>query len=224
MSCALVALEAVPARAGDGMAPPAFHGVPVFGPIRRSEAPGPPPSVVLLTGVIGRLRAYGCGVIIAERRDTVTILTAAHNLAIAAPELVTVAGERLHVRDAIAVDGHDLALVTADRPRGAFEVARYSPHPAIGARVHLWGPVHDVPFTPQEAVIRPIDERVTDTVEGAFAMECSACAHGDSGTGVFDERDRLVGIVTKAYFANDRRLFVMGEGYRPNAMVAPLVP
>jgi S1-C subfamily serine protease len=128
-------------------------------------------------------------VIVAERRGEIVILTAAHVLDVAQITFVSAAGERLRVRGTAVVPGHDLALVTTDRPWRAYAVARRAPRPEIGARVHLWGPVGGTPFTPHDAVVRPIDDRVTDAPDGAFALDCAACGHGDSGTGVFNARE-----------------------------------
>jgi S1-C subfamily serine protease len=54
---------------------------------------------------------------------------------------------------------------------------------------------------------------VTDAPDGAFALDCAACGHGDSGTGVFNDRDELVGIVTAGYSADANRLLVLSERY-----------
>jgi len=172
---------------------------------------GPPASVVLIAGVIGAQPAYGCGVIVDEQRSTVTILTAAHNLQIQRAEFVTVGGDRLQAERTSVIPNHDLALVTTARPAGAFRVAHLASQPAVGTRVRLWGPIDTEPFTLQDAVVREIDPRVTDPPVGAFALDCAACGHGDSGTGVFDDRGDLLGIVTAAYSADKRRLFVLSE-------------
>src|SRR5260370_29413402 len=157
---------------------------------------GPPASLVSVAGSGGAHTIYACGVIVGERRDEIVIQTAAHVLGIAGIAFFTAAGERLRVRNTAVIPGHDLALVTTDRPWRPYTVARLAPRPEMGSRVHLWGPVGRTPFTPHEAVVRPIDDRVTDAPDGAFALDCAACGHGDSGTGVFNARDALVRIVT----------------------------
>ena len=218
---ALLAISMVPAPARDRVFRP---GVVDFTPrfVRdQRDGPGPPASVILIVGSIGMVPAYGCGVIVADKRDTVTILTAAHNLQIKRADFMTVTGERLGVRKTGVINGHDLALVVADRPGGSYDVARFADAP-VGTRVHIWGPIEDRPFTMQDGVVRAMDQRVTGTPDGAFAIDCKACGHGDSGTGVFDESNRLLGIVTSAYFVNKQRLFVLGEGYRPDADVASI--
>ncbi|GAC1417474.1 MAG: hypothetical protein NVSMB64_27350 [Candidatus Velthaea sp.] len=187
-------------------------------PVRAADAP-PPATTILIAGFIGDRHAYGCGVIVEDAGRTITILTARHVLDIVRPEYITVGGERLSIASASAVDGHDLAVVIAERPRRGFEIARFAPAPRPGAQLHLWGPIKDVPFTAQAATLRDIDERVTDAPEDSLAMNCDACDHGDSGTGVYDENDRLIGIVTRGYFAGGKKLFVLIERL-PAAKVA----
>jgi len=174
---------------------------------------GPPPSLVSVAGTSGTHRVYACGVIVGERRDAIVIVTAAHVLGTAGIAFVTAAGERLRVRSTAVIPGHDLAEVTTDRPWRPYAVARLAPRAEIGSRVHLWGPVDGTPFTPHEAVVRPIDDRVTDAPDGAFALDCAACGHGDSGTGVFNDREELVGIITAGYSADANRVLVLSERY-----------
>ncbi len=195
-------------------------GVPRIMPRGGATEQGPPASVVLISGVVGAKAAYGCGVIIGEDRSTVTILTAAHTLQIQRATFTTVAGERLRVERTAAIDGHDLALVTASRPWRPHTVARFAGEPRVGLRVSVWGPIEDEPFTQQDGVVREMDPRVTDPPAGAFAIDCASCGHGDSGTGVFNAREELVGIVVAGYSAGHRKLFVLAERYRPDATLA----
>lgn len=219
---AIVAVASIaPAAAQDrGLLPPPLVGYPGR-PFADRADQEPPRSLVLIEGFNGALHAYGCGVIVGETASTITIVTAAHNLTIERAAFVTASGERLRLRTSQKVADHDLALVTADRPGRVYAVAGLAPSPALGARIRVWGPVADRPFTLQDGVIREIDARVTGTPDGAFAVDCAACGRGDSGTGVFDERGRLVGIVTRTYFTRTpsgerQRLFVLGERYRPD--------
>src|SRR5260370_1339456 len=61
--------------------------------------------------------------------------------------------------------------------------------------------------------LRAAAARMHDSHEGAFALDCAACGHGDSGTGVFNARDELVGIVTAGYSADATRILVLSERY-----------
>jgi S1-C subfamily serine protease len=218
LACLLAAGNA--ARASERPGPQWFLGAPRIEPRAGATGSRPPASVVLIAGVVGAKSAYGCGVIIGEDRSTVTILTAAHTLQMQRPTFTTVAGERLRVERTAAIDGHDLALVTARRPWRPYAVARFADEPRLGLRVSVWGPIEDEPFTQQDAVVREIDPRVTDAPAGAFAIDCASCGHGDSGTGVFNAREELVGIVVAGYSAGHRTVFVLAERYRPDATVA----
>jgi S1-C subfamily serine protease len=225
-SCAvvLVVLASLLAPSAAGHASEREQTPPFLGGLRSlhtaASQPGPPASVVLIAGTIGTKPAYGCAVIIEADRSTVTMLTAAHNLMIQRPSFVTAAGERLHIERTVAVGGHDLALVTASRPWRRYDVARIAVDARPGTRVSIWGPVGSEPFTLQEGTVREMDPRVTDAPAGAFAIDCAACGHGDSGTGVFNAREELVGIVVAGYSAGQQRLFVLGERYRPDATLA----
>ena len=172
----------------------------------------PPASIVLLAGSIEHRAAYGCGVIVGDARDSIEVLTAGHNLGIDRLEVITVAGEYLRVRSTRRVPNSDLAVLTTDRPHRAYEVAVRAAEAPIGTRVRMWGPIARQPFTPHDGLLRAIDPRVTDAPDGAVALECDRCDHGDSGTGMFDDRGRLVAIVTNGYFLNGVKLFVLGEG------------
>jgi len=222
-------LVALPIALLIGLAPPVsaadrFPSQPSLDPlfVARMRQPAPPPSLVLIAGSIGTAPAYGCGVIVAAKDRSITVLTAAHNLRIERARFITTDGERLRVTATTVVAGHDLALVTADRPVRYYEVARLAPDVPLGTHVRVWGPVEDRPFTLQEGTIRPLDPRVTDVPAGAFAIDCPACDHGDSGTGVFDDRGHILGIITASYFADKQRLFVLGERYTGEDAVATL--
>jgi S1-C subfamily serine protease len=206
---------ALPAAANDRPNPPAFDPAALRTAVtgRAAVADGPPPSLVAVAATDGSRRASACGVIVAERRDEIVILTTAHAVALDRATFVSAAGERLRVRSTTVVPGHDLALVTADRPWHRYAVAQLAPAPEIGARVHLWGRAGAAPFRLHDAVIRALDERVTDAPDGAFALDCAGCVYGDSGTGVFNARDELVGVVAAGYYTGATRVLVLGERY-----------
>jgi S1-C subfamily serine protease len=220
ISLACLVAPGIGARAAERPGPQWSLAAPRIGPRAGAIESRPPASVVLIAGTTGAKAAYGCGVIIGEDRSTVTILTAAHTLQIRRATFTTVAGERLRVERTAALEGHDLALVTASRPWRPFEVARFADEPRLGLRVSVWGPIEDEPFTKQDGVVREIDPRVTDAPAGAFAIDCASCGHGDSGTGVFNAREELVGIVVAGYTAGHRTVFVLAERYLPDATIA----
>ena len=201
----------------------ALAASPALARERVAEA-GPPASLVLVSGEIGASAAYGCGVIVREDRSSITVLTAAHNLQMRRLAVTTAADERVHVTASEALPGHDLALITADRPWRRYAVAHPVGDAPLGARVSLWGPIASEPFTPHAAVIRALDARAADVPAGAFALDCAACGHGDSGTGVFNERGALLGIVVASYAADQTRVFVLAERYGPDATVAVSPP
>ena len=213
LALSLAAALALPlaAPAADRPAPPIAREQPSA--LAELPGTGAPLSLVLFAGRVGPRAGCGSGVIVGDDRDHVTILTAAHVLAMARITATTVAGERLRLERWVPVPGHDLAVVTAVRPWRRYEVARMAPHPAAGTAVRLWGPVHDEAFEEQGAVVRPLDPRIPDAPEGAFAIDCPACGHGDSGTGVFTDRNELVGIVVAGYTAGGKPLLVLAERY-----------
>lgn len=212
---AFAVLGATPAAANEFRGGAFGLGLSAARPPDLGDAP--PASVVLIQGALGSRVGYGCGVIVADRRSSIVILTAAHNLVMQRPDLITVNGEWLRIHATTILVGHDLALIEADRPDGAFAVAQLAPQPAPGNRVRVWGPIEDRPFTLHDGVVRPLDPRVTGVPDGAFAIDCADCDHGDSGTGIFDDRGRLLGVVTSGYFEKKRKLFVLAERAMPIA-------
>ncbi|HEY4440389.1 MAG TPA: serine protease [Candidatus Elarobacter sp.] len=218
MVAAALAVPAVAPCAEQNAMPPQM-AVPI-GIARHRTGPPPPASLVSLRGWLGSRAAAGCGVIVAANDGTIVILTAAHDLTMRRLSVTTVDGERLRVERTEPIAGHDLALVTATRPRLHFEVARIAADPENGAQLSVWGPIEDEPFTYHQAVVRPVDARASAVPPGAFAVDCPDCDHGDSGTGVFNAREELVGIVVAGYNAGRRRVFVLAERWLPDATLA----
>jgi hypothetical protein len=182
--------------------------------------PAPPASLLLIAGTIDGKAAYGCAVIVAADARTVTLVTAKHNLAIADAQYILTTGERLEVVRTRPLDAGDLTYVDALRPHRTFAVAEYAPVPAAGETLQLWGPIANVPFTPHAARVRLLDARITDAPIDSLALDCPDCDHGDSGTGVFDARGRLIGIITRGYYADGRKLLVLAEVADPVRSVA----
>lgn len=194
--------------------------IALIAPARGTPVATVPASTVLIAGMIGSQHAYGCAVIIAASEKTLSLLTAAHNLAIETPVYMTTRGEHVDVVARAPIAGHDLAVVTTTRPRGAFDIAAFASEPAIGTRVHMWGPIANQPFTPHDGTVRAMDARVVDAPEHSIAIDCDACDHGDSGTGVYDDDHGLIGVVTTGYFASGKKLFVLIEITSPARIAA----
>jgi len=184
-------------------------------PVRAAAAEGTPPSNVLIAGFSGAKHAYACAVIVAEDAKHVTLVTALHAMEIERPEFILLTGERLKIVETSAVGGHDLIVLSALRPRTHFAVALTAISPTVGGQLHVWGPIKDVPFTFHDGRVRLMDERVSDAPPGTVAIDCAACDHGDSGTGAYDDAGRLVGIITRGYYADGRKILVAVERIEP---------
>jgi hypothetical protein len=100
------------------------------------------------------------------------------------------------VLDLQTIPEYDLAIIRVRAQVGfAAEVPRVAT-PTPGESVWLWGhPADGFWIQATGSVLDANAQRITIT--------CAECAHGDSGSGVFDAQGRLLGILTKGWIAPD---------------------
>jgi S1-C subfamily serine protease len=150
--------------------------------------------------------SVGAGVLIARDRESLTIVTAAHAIttADALRILDTTRRSYYDVLDLRTLPDYDLAIIrvraqagfTADAPRMA--------SPATGEAVWLWGHPGDGFWLAASGSVLDASAQLRGEVGNPrITIACAECAHGDSGSGVFDAQGRLLGILTKGWIAPD---------------------
>jgi len=155
---------------------------------------------VVVANTKGNLRAIGAGVII-EKGSGLTIATVAHTTTFGGTlTVITGDGQTLNVTAVRIIEGHDLAILTTSVPFGAFRAATAGTLGPIDTPLHVWGHARAALFTLSPATVQDPAPQIPDgPTNGRFAIRCDTCGVGDSGSGVFDDAGRLVGIVTEGY-------------------------
>lgn len=146
----------------------------------------------------------GSGVAIARDAGTLTIATAAHIVAQQGALRILDVTRRAYydVLDERVLGDYDLALIRV-RAQDTSPIAPAPfAQPVTGEPVWVWGHTGEGFWEIATGSIRDTAARVPGA-DGTprIAIDCPACAHGDSGSGVFDAQGRLVGILTRAWSA-----------------------
>jgi Trypsin-like peptidase domain len=159
---------------------------------RRSTA-------VVTARVTPESEAVGAGVILAVSPNVI-VLTAGHLAARKNLAVRTFAGEQLHIVAEYPVADRDLALIVASGPCTGCEAAETAGSILTGAPIHVWGNPFGRRYVESSGTIADLHPAIPGfATNGRFALACDACDVGDSGAGVFDERGRLLGIVTEGW-------------------------
>lgn len=150
--------------------------------------------------------SIGAGVLIARDRESLTLVTAAHGITNAGSLRIldTTRSAYYDVLDLRTLPDYDLAIIRVRAQAGFTADAPRSAEPTIGEAVYLWG-------HPDDGFWRVASGSVLDTsaqLRGEIGspritIACADCAHGDSGSGVFDAQGRLLGVLTKGWIAAD---------------------
>jgi S1-C subfamily serine protease len=140
------------------------------------------------------------GVLVGRDADTLTIATAAHALAGPASALRILDVTRLQyyrVLDVRTLPEYDLAFIRV-RSYKEFTVPPVQFADAMsGEIVTVWGHPGTSFWQSAAGVVTNAHRFVQGESGSARAtLSCDACGPGDAGAGVFDERGRLVGILT----------------------------
>ena len=174
----------------------------------------------------GGMAQIGSGVVVGRDGQTLVIATAGE-LARGSGRLRILDASRAAYYDVLGMrvlPDYDLALVRV-RAQSGFPVSPAAFAPATaGEHVWIWG--NDAAGSLASGTVRETRAHVPDAFGSArLTIVCNACADGDAGAGVFDERGRLLGIITKkwAHAPDALALFIEVE---PSALIAQeaLVP
>lgn len=143
--------------------------------------------------------AVGAGVILAVSPNVI-ILTAGHLAARKNLAVRTFAGEQLRIIAEYQVAERDVALIVASGACTGCEAAETADAIFAGAPVHVWGNPLGRRYVQSSGTIADLHPVIPGFARnGRFALACDGCDVGDSGGGVFDERGRLLGIVTEGW-------------------------
>lgn len=182
---ALSSLASSAALAGGGSASIVEH-------TRRSSA-------VVTARVTPESEAVGAGVILAVSPNVI-VLTAGHLAARKNLAVRTFAGEQLRIIAEYQVADRDLALIVASGACTGCEAAETADTILAGTLVHVWGNPLGRRYVQTSGTIADLHPVIPGfATNGRFALACDGCVVGDSGGGVFDERGRLLGIVTEGW-------------------------
>jgi Trypsin-like peptidase domain len=159
---------------------------------RRSTA-------VVTARVTPESEAVGAGVILAVSPNVI-VLTAGHLAARKNLALWTFAGEQLRIVAEYRVADRDLALIVASGACKGCEAAETADAILAGAPVHVWGNPLGRRYVKSSGTIADLHPVIPGfATNGRFALACDGCDVGDSGGGVFDQRGRLLGVVTEGW-------------------------
>jgi S1-C subfamily serine protease len=149
--------------------------------------------------VSDRSEAVGAGVIIAVSPNVI-VLTARHLAARKNLALRTYGGELLRIVAEYEVADRDLALIIASGPCIACEAAETADAITVGEPIHVWGNPQGNRYVLSAGTVVDLHPSLPGfATNGRFALACESCDAGDSGGGVFDDRGRLLGIVTEGW-------------------------
>lgn len=157
-------------------------------------------STALITARVNeRSEAVGAGVIIAVTPNVI-VMTARHLVAQKNLTLRTWSGEMLRILAEYEVADRDVALIVASGPCTGCEAAETSDSISYGEAVHVWGNPQGKRYVVSPGRVVDLQPAIPGfATNGRFALACDTCDVGDSGGGVFDERGRLLGIITEGW-------------------------
>lgn len=144
----------------------------------------------------------GAGVLVDRDGDVLTIVTAAHivtqhgTLEI----LDTTRRNFYHVLNIRTLPDYDLAFIRV-QAQDTFAVtpASIAP-PRAGEPIWVWGHTGNAFWKLATGSVRDTSAHIPGLFGSPrITIDCAACAHGDSGSGVFDAQGQLLGIVTRAW-------------------------
>ncbi len=169
-----------------------------------------------------RRAEIGSGVLVGRDADVLTLATAAHVVSAATRLRILDATRRAYydVLDVRLFPPSDVALIRV-RAQPQFRVEPVAIALAsTGDRIWLWGHPRDTFWTSATGVVQSIDAQLPGESGGKILLSCDACAQGDSGSGVFTESGKLIGIVVGAWSKHGRVLFTEVEPLIPIAKYA----
>jgi hypothetical protein len=178
--------------------------VPPAAAVARADAPGVADHTRRSTAYVAarvsdRSEAVGAGVMLAVSPNVI-VLTARHLAARKNLSLRTFAGEQLRIVAEYEVADRDVALIVASGACTGCEAAETADAITVGEPIHVWGNPQGRHYVMSPGTIADLRPAIPGyEANGRFALVCDSCDVGDSGGGVFDERGRLLGIITEGW-------------------------
>jgi S1-C subfamily serine protease len=178
-------------------------------------------SMVIVSSHIAEHRdAIGAGVVVAIEPHRIRAVTARH-VADNGPVTLWVNGRPWAAEIVRTFADRDLAVVDAVDVRldtRSLRAASVTDSVPAGSELFVWGE--------DEAGLRVAGARLVSaayqppgevTAEPLLSIACDACAHGDSGAGIFDAQGKLVGVLTARYHTpQNRTVALVGERIDPS--------
>ncbi|HEV3153265.1 MAG TPA: serine protease [Candidatus Baltobacteraceae bacterium] len=144
----------------------------------------------------------GSGVVVARAGDVLTLATAAHLVRRGLPLQILDESRQdyYHVLGVSVVPGYDLALVQV-RAQDAFPVEPVEfGTAAAGEPVWLWGNPGNQFWQFTTGSVLASDAQLPGAgIARHITIDCAACTYGDSGSGVFSQDGKLVGILSSGW-------------------------
>lgn len=146
--------------------------------------------------------AIGAGVVVARDGTTLTLATAAHIVAQRGELRILDIGRHAFydVLGVHVIGDYDLALIRVRaNPEFSISAATIAP-PVTGERVFVWGHTGEGFWQLATGSVQQTNAQIPGVLgTPRITISCANCSHGDSGSGVFDEQGRLIGILTRAW-------------------------
>jgi hypothetical protein len=146
--------------------------------------------------------AIGSGVIVDATPTHIRVLTARH-VALFGELVIRVHGSSRRAHIVRTWPDHDLALIDADVDLmhfGSIQSAHVGMPSGAGAPIVILGSGDTFETALLPGSIDALDPALPDgPANGRFTIACAKCAHGDSGSGIFDQEGMLIGILSAAW-------------------------
>jgi hypothetical protein len=146
--------------------------------------------------------AVGSGVVVDATPTHIRVLTARH-VALFGELVIRVHGSSRRAHIVRTWPDHDLALIDADVDPmhfGSIQSARVGTPSGAGAPIVILGSGDTFETALLPGSIDTLDPALPDgPANGRFTIACAKCAHGDSGSGIFDKDGMLIGILSAAW-------------------------
>lgn len=159
-------------------------------------------TAVVVIATAGDKEAVGSGVVVDATPQRIRVLTARH-VALFGELFVKIRGSSRPAHVVRTWSDHDLALVEADVDPmhfGSIQPAHVAAPSPPGASIYILGSGDTFDAALLPGSIDELNPALPDgPANGRFTIVCAKCAHGDSGSGIFDENGMLIGILSSAW-------------------------
>jgi hypothetical protein len=146
--------------------------------------------------------AVGSGVVVDATPTHIRVLTARH-VALFGELVVRIHGSSRRAHIVRTWPDHDLALIDAEVDPmhfGSIQSAHVGAPGSAGAPIFVLGSGDTFDAALLPGSIDALNPALPDgPANGRFTIACAKCAHGDSGSGIFDQDGMLIGILSAAW-------------------------